>query len=350
MTADEFASKYDSTDTSQASKIVNRWRADRILDESIGGGIVLADLVHEDGLGDQVPEGVLDAFHNLTGGEVSTYDQARERITQQLAENGGDVSTGWVSTIKGRYGESQFLENADQLEGTVRLSDFSNQEGYDIVQTTADGSSRYIQVKTTGNPDHVLHEMESLHQKVEAGEITTPEGEVVETIEFAVPSTISEEVQTEVASREMSLDVLPMETSATEAESAVKASADAIGPEVIDNLFLELAGGAVAAGALHTLREGFLVYKGAKDMNQAAASLGKETALTTGGVSAGLMVETALRDAALAGEPTVMALTFGASVATRFALGDIAKRADHAQWTSIKTSQLEDRIAKIRSL
>jgi hypothetical protein len=148
----------------------------------------------------------------------------------------------------------------------------------------------------------------------------------------------------------MSLDVLPMETSATEAESAVKASADAIGPEVIDNLFLELAGGAVAAGALHTLREGFLVYKGAKDMNQAAASLGKETALTTGGVSAGLMVETALRDAALAGEPTVMALTFGASVATRFALGDIAKRADHAQWTSIKTSQLEDRIAKIRSL
>jgi len=350
MTAEQFASKYASTDTSGGPEIYNRWRADRILHESIGSGIVLADLIHGDGLGDQVSRDVLDAFHNLTGGKVNTYGEARDRIADHLAENGGSVSSHWVSTIKGRYGENQFLENADQLEGAVRLSDLNSQEGYDIVQTTLEGASRYIQVKTSDDPGYILHEMASVQQKLEAGEITNPDGEVVDKIEFAIPSTVSDEVREKAASRGLNIDILPMETSASEAESVVHASADAVGPEIIDNLLIELAGGALLAGSLHAMREGFLVYKGAKDMKQAAASLGKETALTTGGLTAGLVVETALRDAALAGEPTIMALTFATSITTRIALGDVAKRVDHAQWVSAKTAGLERRTARLRAL
>ena len=350
MTADEFISKHDSTDTSHASTIFSRWKADRILNEAIGGGVILSDLIHGDGLGDQVSEDVLEAFHNLTGGKVHTYEQARERITEQLAENGGNVSSHWVSTIKGRYGENQFLEEADQLEGTVRLSGLNNQEGYDIVQVTPEGATRYIQVKTSDDPNYILREMESLNQKLEAGKVTTSDGEVVEKIEFAIPSTVSEEVRAEAKSQGLHVDVLPMETSASEAESAVQTSVDAVGPEAIDNLLLELAGGALVAGSLHTLRESFLVYKGAKDMRQAARSLGKETALTTGGLTAGLVVETALRDAALAGEPTIIGVTFATSVATRFALSDIAKRADYAQWVRVKRSRLDERIAQIRAV
>lgn len=345
---EDFKEKYEYP-ANNSSEIIRRWKADRLLNESIGGGVVLADLIHEDGLNDQVPEEVLGAFRNLTGGEVHTYEGARDRIAEQIGPGGEGVSQQWVSTIKGRIGENQFRQSANELPGDVRLADESNQEAYDVVYTSPKGETRYVDVKTSDNLDYIVDEMESTQRKINAGEITTPDGEVVQEVEYAVPEGVSADVQKEAADRGIDLGVIPMETSADEAASTVEASVGAVGPEAIEGLFQELAAGTAAMGAIHGMVQGFLVYKGSKQVSQAVADAAEETALSGMGFSAGLVVESAFREAALAGEPMAMTLVFGTSVSVRALLNDFVKRAEYAMWMERRNNRLDELIVDLQT-
>ena len=347
MDIDEFAETHEHDRSGEAGDIFRKWKADRLLHASLGNGVILADLIHGDGLNDEVPDEVVDAFHNLTGGEVDSYAEARTRIAEQLREHDGDgVSDNWISVIKGRVGENRFLEHAEQIDGDLRLATDSNQEAYDVVHTTG-GETRYISVKTSGDPGYIVDEMEATRRKIEAGEVTTPEGEVVRDVEYAVPSPVSEDVQARAAERGLSADVIPMDTTSAEAAGVVEAGVDAVGPEAVENLFWELTGGTAAAAAIHGLREGFLVYKGAKEMNQAARDAAEETAVTGGGLTAGVVVESAFREAALAGEPVAMAAVFGTSVTVRVVLGDVVKRSDYAAWMHRQNAALEETMGRV---
>jgi len=346
---EEFANKYGNSEGDDS--IFYRWKADDLLQSAIGPGVVLADLIHEDGLNDQVSEELRDAFRNLTGGEVSSYQQARERIAEALQEGGGEVSHQWISTIKGRVGENQFLEAAsEEVEGEVRLAEFSDQQGYDIVYQPPEGDARYIDVKTSGDPDYIVDEMAQTQSELEAAEVTTPTGEVVEDIEFAVPSNVFEDVQEQAAEQGVDLNLIPIDSPSWHATEVVEAGVDAVGPEAFEHLFEEIFVGTLTASALHSMREGFQVYKGAKNTHQAIEDAAEETALSGGSLGAGFVVESALREAALVGEPTTMAITFGSSIAVRTVLGDFAKRADHANLVSQQNTRLQKNLQTIRSL
>lgn len=334
---------------SDSSEIFRRWKADRLLNESVAGGVILADLIEEDGLNDQVSEEVLDAFRNLTGGEVETYEEARNRIAEQIGSGESGASQQWISTIKGRVGENQFQQSADELPGDARLADESNQEAYDVVYTSPQGETRYVDVKTSDSSDYIVDEMESTQQQLDAGEVTTPDGEVVREVEYAVPEGTADKVQEEAASRGVDLGVIPMETGADEAAGTVEASVGAVGPEAIENLFQELAAGTAAMGAIHGMVQGFLVYKGSKQVNQAIVDAAEETALSGTGLSAGLVVESALREAALTGEPMTMALVFGTSVSVRAVLSDFVKRGEYASWMQRRNDRLDELMADVQA-
>ena len=347
-TIEEFADKYDAGDT---DGIFHRWKADDLLHGSIGPGVVLADLIHEDGLNDQVSEELRDAFRNLTSGEVHSYQEARERIAEALREGGSGVSQQWISTIKGRVGENQFLEAAsEEVEGKVQLAELSDQKGYDIVYQPPGGDTRYIDVKTSGDPDYITSEMAETQAELEAGEITTPDGEVVADIEFAVPSNVFEEVQGQAAEQGLDLNLIPIDSPSWHATEIVEAGVDAVGPEAFEHLFEEIFVGTLTASALHSMREGFQVYKGAKNTQQAFEDAAEETALSGGSLGAGFVVESALREAALVGEPTTMAITFGSSIAVRTVLGDFAKRADHAELVTHQNARLRKNLETLQSL
>ncbi len=343
----DFKRKHGDDVTPGSSAVFQKWKADRILNESVVGGVVLADLIHEDGLNDQVPEEVLGAFRNLTDGEVDTYEEARDRIAEQIGPGGDGVSQQWISTIKGRIGENQFRQSANELPGNARLADESNQEAYDVVYTSPQDETRYVDVKTSDSPYNIVDKMESTQRKLDAGEITTPDGRVVREVEYAVPEGISEKVREEAADRGVDLGVIPMETGADEAASTVEASVGAVGPEAIEGLFQELAAGTAAMGAIHGMVQGFLVYKGSKQMNQAVADAAEETALSGAGFSAGIMVESAFREAALAGEPMAMAVVFGTSVSVRTLLSDFVKRAEYVRWMERRNKRFDELITSV---
>lgn len=354
MTADtgsieEFRDKYDDGTISDSSEIFRKWKADRFLNESVVGGVALADLIHEDGLNDQVSEEVLHAFQNLTGGNVDTYEEARDRIAEQIGPGGDGVSQQWISTIKGRIGENQFQQNANDLPGDARLAEKSNQEAYDVVYTSPEGETRYVDVKTSDSPYSIADKMESTQQKLDAGEITTPDGEVVHEVEYAVPRDVSDKVREEAADRGVDLGVIPMETGADEAAGTVEASVGAVGPEAIEGLFQELAAGTAAMGAIHGMVHGFLVYKGSKQVSQAVVDATEETALSGTGFSAGLMVESVFREAALAGEPMAMAVVFGTSVSVRVLLSDFVKRGEYAEWMNRRNGRLDELTTRVQA-
>lgn len=347
---EKFQDEHDNGEAFDSSEIFRKWKADRLLNESVAGGVVLADLIHEDGLNDQVSEEVLGAFRNLTGGEVDTYEEARDRIAEQIGPEGDGVSQQWVSMIKGRIGENQFQQSAEELPGDARLADESNQEAYDIVYTSPGGETRYVDVKTSDSTYNIVDKMESTQQKLDAGEITTPEGEVVREVEYAVPEGVSEKVREEADERGVDLEVIPMETGADEAARTVEASVGAVGPEAIEGLFQELAAGTAAMGAVHGMVQGFLVYKGSKQMSQAVVDAAEETALSGTGFSAGLVVESAFREAALAGEPMAMAVVFGTSVSVRVLLSDFIKRGEYTQWMERRNGRLDELTLKVKSV
>ena len=74
-----------------------------------------------------------------------------------------------------------------------------------------------------------------------------------------------------------------------------------MGPDQLEHFFDELLGGAVAAGSLHALVNGFLWYKGSKEFSAAFASTAASTTLSTAGIGVGLIADTLCHAAVLSG-------------------------------------------------
>jgi hypothetical protein len=184
----------------------------------------------------------------------------------------------------------------------------------------------------------------------EAGEITTPNGEIVGDVEIAIPSNVFEEVQSQASEQGIDLNLIPIDTPSWHATEIVEAGVDAVGPEAFEHLFEELFVGTLTASTLHAMRETFQVYKGAKNTKQAIKDGTEEAVLSGGSLGAGFVMESAFREAALVGEPTTMAITFGSSIAVRTVLGDFAKRADHVELVAHQNTRLRKNLETVRSL
>ena len=129
------------------------------------------------------------------------------------------------------------------------------------------------------------------------------DGDIVENIDFAVPADIADrviELKDHYPQLE-SIHVLPIPIDTHAAADIVKEGIVNVGPEQLEHFFDELLAGAVAAGSLHALVNGFLWYKGSREFSAAFASTAASTTLSTAGIGVGLIADTLCHAAVLSG-------------------------------------------------
>lgn len=305
MKIDEFCTRFGGNVRS-IDAVAQEWHVieiDRMLAtleaDSVDSAVIVGDALHGDGIRDQIPAELRDAFRELMGKDADTYNKMRQILADKARDDTGEFLSfrdrrviGWVSKIKGQIGENIFQRNAG---ASAELATSKIQEGWDVMVAQPDGSHEYIQVKLYQSPADVIRAMHKVHDKLDNGQISGVGGEIVERISFAVPENIAAEVKARIADKSPELMEIKLHTvpiTATAAGEIVEEGLSNVGPEALEHLFDELLGGTLAAGALHALANGFLWYKGAKDFSNAYVDTVANTSLSAAGVGIALLAET----------------------------------------------------------
>jgi hypothetical protein len=305
MKIDEFCSVYGQ-DVRPIDAVCQQWTVceiDRLLEtldhDFVGETVVIGDALHGDGIRDQIPKELHDAFVGLMNEKADNYGEMRKILANQIRDSDGTFLSlddrrplGFISKLKGQIGENEFRRHAG---AAAQLAKSGSQEAWDVVITQPDGGHEYVQVKLYTNPNQVIAQMQEVHEKVAAGLIEGVDGETVEHINFAIPENIANEVQQRITDRfpelaDIKLHTIPL--SAKGAAGFVEEGLNNVGPEQLEHLFNELLGGLLVAGSLHVLVNGFLWYKGAKEFSTAFEDVMANTALSAAGIGIGLLAET----------------------------------------------------------
>jgi hypothetical protein len=305
MKIDEFCSAYGQN-VRPIDVVCQQWTVceiDRLLEkldhDFVGETVVFGDALHGDGIRDQIPKELHDAFVGLMNEKANTYGEMRKILAQRIRDTDGSFLSledrrplGFISKLKGQIGENEFRRHAGAV---AQLAKSGSQEAWDVVVTQPDGAHEYVQVKLYANPNKVIAHMQAVQEKVAAGLIEGVDGETVEQINFAIPENIANEVHQRIADRfpelaDIKLHTIPL--SAKAAAGFVEEGLNNVGPEQLEHLFDELIGGMIVAGSLHALVNGFLWYKGAKEFTTAFEDVIANTALSAAGIGIGLLAET----------------------------------------------------------
>lgn len=288
----QLAELADSLDTLQS-------RCDGAVDST---AVIVGDALHGDGMLDQIPPELRDAVAGLMGEKSVAYDEVRQFLHERCANLDHGSLAGFTNYVKGRIGENLFCEHVGH---GAKLADSVIQEGWDASIAHPDGW-QYIQIKLYSDPHGIVRHMHRVHEKVLAGSIKgvdhiTP----VDHIYFAVPADIHDDVREIIADRHPELlSMLYDKSIPIDAQSAADIVSEGIGnvgPDQLSHFFHELLGGAIAAGSLHAIVNGFLWYKGAKEFSGAVADAAASTAISTSGIAVGLAAELLCHSAALSG-------------------------------------------------
>ncbi len=340
--------------------VLRQWRVselERLLrtlrnqhDQLIGSAVILGDAVHGGTLLDQIPGDLRDALVGLMGEKADTDGEICEYLLDHIqAPDGGFLPlddghvVGLINWIKGRIGENQFKH---LVGDAATLADSPVQEGWDVSIRQADGLHEYVQVKLYDDAHGVLEHMLDVQQKVAAGAIIKGVDKVtpVQHIFFAVPEDIKDDVQ-RLAEQHPGLPSMIYDTSipidAHSAANIVTEGMNNVGPDQLEHFFGEMFHGAVAAGSLHSIANGFLWYKGSKVLSAALADAAASTAISTTGIGMGLAVET-LFDAVV--------FSSAVGIGTRLLLGRMARsRWSFAEFLDKSIAQVEVRIAALEA-
>ncbi len=343
MNIQEFADRYASENHVPAEDICDRWEKEKQVHDFLGlevsTGVVVADLLHGDGMLDQISPELREGFQELMGEKADSYHEIHQIILEKL-ERGDRSVLGLVNKIKGQIGENFFQEQCNAADIHAQLAPLGNQPGWDLSVANTDGTTEYIQVKMYSNAGGVLKHMEKVQAKLDAGEITGLNGEVVTDIDFAVSSNIADEVSAKAQELGLDIDVIPVEMTADEAANVVQDGVDNLGPDALENFFGELFGAAVTTTALHAMVNGFLLYKGAKSSEEFWEDTITSSAVSLGGLTAGMGVEAALNQFAILGGPPTYALVFATAFSTRAILKRLVGRGDAVEWANGSNKQL----------
>ena len=311
MNIDEFCSRFGSN-TRTIDAVATQWHVveiDRMLrkldDDVIGNAVIVGDALHGDGLRDQIPRELKDAFTGLMKENAESYKEMRRILSERIRNGeGGFLSfddprvQGFVSKLKGQIGENAFQRHAG---AAAHLAHSGSQEGWDIAINQPDGSHEYVQVKLYASPSGVVSKMREVQEKLANGLIEGCDGETVERIDFAVPEYIADHVRrlTERYPELANMEVRTIPISTDAAADFVKEGLSNVGPEQLSHFFDELLFGAVSAGSMHALVNGFLWYKGSKDFSDAFADAAANTSLSAAGIGVGLLAESMFNAVAL---------------------------------------------------
>ena len=312
------------------------------------GTVVLADLLVGDGTLDQISPELRRAFGDLMGDKARTYDDVRALIVEKLGA-GDRGMVGFVSKIQGQVGENAFLDGVRDAGGSARLAASGSQEAWDIAVDKADGAVRYVQVKVHRSPHGVTEHLEAVKAKLEAGTIFDGNA-VVDSVDFAVSSDIYEAVREKAAEIGYPGEIISMDVTRDEVRGVVLDGVHNVGPETVKHFLGELLGGMAIAGALHAAANGFLVYKGAKTVDEFWGDTAEGTVVSGVALGAGMGVEALLHKVAFIGGLPAYALVFATSVTTRGVLSRMLRRSDYAAWLSTKTDEVGARLALLASV
>ena len=112
-----------------------------------------------------------------------------------------------------------------------------------------------------------------------------------------------------------------------------------VGPDQLNHFFNELLGGALAAGSLHAVVNGFLWYKGSKEFSAAIASTAASTAISTTGIGLALAVESVYH---------AVVLSSAVGIGSRLLLGRMARsRWNFAEFLEKSMTGAEARMAAL---
>jgi len=271
----------------------------RLDQDFIGDATVIGDAIHGDGIRDQIPPQLGEAFRSLMKVKANSYHEMRQILAERMRDSDGEYLSfrdprviGFVNKLKGQIGENEFQRH---VGSAARLASSGSQEGWDVVVTQSDGAHEYVQVKLYTNPNDVLRQMREVHEKLANALIDGVDGETVEQISFAIPENIADEVKQRVIDRfpeliDIKLRTVPL--AASTAADLVEQGLNNVGPGALEHLFDELLGGTLAAGSLHAIANGYLWYQGAKNFSDAYEDMITNTSLSMVGLGFGLLAET----------------------------------------------------------
>lgn len=357
MRIDEFCIRFGDN-ARNANEVMRQWKLEELNllvqtlqdqhDQIIGGAVVVGDALHGGTLLDQIPRELKDAFANLMHEKADSYAKMRTILLQAIQTSDGtfrpfddDHVRGLISKLKGQIGENLFKQH---IGSAAELATSGSQEAWDVAVKQTDGAYEYVQVKLYANPHDVVRQMLKVQEKVDHGWISGCAGDTVHQIDFAVPADIAERVNDlkDCHSELDSIRVLTIPINAHRAADFVREGMSNVGPDQLGHFFDELLGGAIAAGSLHAIVNGFLWYKGSKEFSQAFADAAASSAISTTGIAMGLVAETLCH--------SVM-LSSAIGIGSRLFLGRLARsRWNFAEFMAKSIAETEARTATLANI
>ncbi len=326
------------------AKAFKRWMLEieirAFLNYSIGGGVVIGDLLIGGGVRGKISPELVAGFQNLMGDEADSISELESILLEKLVA--GDKSVlGMINKIKGQIGEDHLISAARDMGLDARLAESGSQEGWDIaVGDGVDHAKQYIQVKAYESADAVIHHMREVADKVNAGAITDGDT-VVRAIDFAVPHDIYDEVVQKAVGLGSSANIIPLDLTAAEAGEIVQQGFDAVGRSSFDEILSRLAIGSGTAVALHAVMTAYLMRKRSEESRSFLKDVSTQGVISSGGIATALLTETTLKVLGFAtgSIPAIGAIVL-TSMAARGVFRRILSREHYAEWLIRQTEHI----------
>lgn len=305
--------------------------AKEFMDIGVGRGITLGAVLINPDIHAKLSPQLLESCHNLMGDKAQSADQVCNLLVEKMM-NGNAAELGFISKIKGQIGEDVFAETARHAGFNAHLASLGNQEAWDVAITPVHGLTKYVQVKTMELPEQVIGYMKEVAGKVAAGKIT--DGDIpVNDIIFAVPDDIHDAVVHQAAEAGLTTKIMSFHLSAQDAAKFVQDGFDSVFASGLGDLFQRLAGGTLTAAVLHTLVYAYLLHKGARQAENMLRDVATQTAVTGGGIAAGLGTQTLLKGfGVVTGSLPAVAVIMATALSARGILSRIISRRSHELW------------------
>lgn len=358
MNIDEFCAQYGDN-ARDIKDVMRSWQLEQLdgllltlghqHDQLIAGSVIVGDALHGGTLLDQIPPELKAAFSNLMHEKADTYESMRQILLDHVQDDhGGFLSfddrhvVGFISKLKGQIGENLFQQH---VGGAAVLAESGSQEGWDVAVKQAEGLHEYIQVKLYDEPGGVIRHMLKVQQKVIEHQLTGIDHETVQHVYFAVPENIKSEVVRLAEKHDGLSDMIYEKSIPIDAHSAagfVEEGMSNVGADQLSHFFDELLCGAVVAGSLHAVVNGFLWYKKSKEFSAAFADATASTAISSTGIGLGLLTETLCQG---------VMLSSAVGIGSRVLLGRIARsRWNFADFLDDSIAEADAQITTLRQL
>ncbi len=318
MSISEFMKKHKSSDKTPFVERIKKWEIEKDVNDFLGttimAGVTLGDIILDGSLRDKIDPDVFESFSSLMNEKADSFEEIRDLIVEKYEISGASVG-GLLNKIQGQLGENTFINN---VGSHAHLASDGAQKGWDV-QIDHGDASQYVQVKIYNDADGVIEKIKEVNGHVDLQGVN----ETVSQVDFAVNSDIFEEVKEKALALGLKNEILDVGATRDDLRNLLSSNFEDIkNYNGLSNFFGETLGNTLSAGALHAVINGFFVWKGSKEVDQALDDTFHSTSVSAGGIAASMIVE----DLLFFGGPVAGLVGLGIGVGTRSVLRRISDR------------------------